>query len=282
MASVKSILRTIVKPILFKLMGKNGYKYAQMYGKIRDIEHRLVEEKEMALLPLIVRSGDTVFDIGANYAYYCERLSKLVGNNGKVYAFEPIPFTHDVCKMILNKLNLTNVELFQKGVSDSSQTVEFSVPKLEFGGISAGQAHIAGRTIDDEKKKDYYNFQSEEKISCEVVALDHFLGDKISNLSFIKIDIEGAEYMALKGMEKLIEKFTPILLLEIQPTFLQGFNIDESEFRTYLTEKLNYNLYKFNPLSNKLSPYEKNQFDDDNYILVHKDKLEAYKTIIEA
>lgn len=282
MASVKSILRTIVKPILFKLMGKSGYKYAQMYGKIRDIEHRLVEEKEMALLPLIVKSGDTVFDVGANYAYYCERLSKLVGNNGKVFAFEPIPFTHDVCKMILNKLNLTNVELFQKGVSDSSQTVEFSVPKLEFGGISAGQAHIAGRTIDDEKKKDYYNFQSEEKISCEVVALDYFLGDKISNLSFIKIDIEGAEYMALKGMEKLIEKFTPILLLEIQPTFLRGFNIDETGFRTYLTEKLNYNLYKFNPLSNKLSRYKKNQFDDDNYILVHKDKLEAYKTIIEA
>lgn len=281
MASVKSLVRTIVKPILFKLMGKSGYKYAQMYGKIRDIEHRLVEEKEMNLLPLIVKEGDTVLDIGANYAYYSERLSKLVGNSGTVHAFEPIPFTYEVCAMIVKKLNLKNVNLNNKGVSDKTMTVEFSVPKLDFGGISAGQAHISGRTIDVDKKKDYYNFDSEEKVQCEVVDLDSFLGDKISNLSFVKIDIEGAEYMALKGMEKMIQIHKPILLLEIQPTFLKGFNIDESDFKSYLTSDLGYQLFVFNSTSCKLNYYTETSFADDNYILVHMDKVDSQKHNIE-
>lgn len=281
MASVKSLVRTIVKPILFKLMGKSGYKYAQMYGKIRDIEHRLVEEKEMNLLPLIVKEGDTVFDIGANYAYYSERLSKLVGNSGTVHAFEPIPFTYEVCAMIVKKLNLKNVNLHNKGVSDKTMTVEFSVPKLDFGGISAGQAHISGRTIDVDKKLDYYNFDSEEKVQCEVVDLDSFLGDKISNLSFVKIDIEGAEYMALKGMEKMIQTHKPILLLEIQPTFLKGFNIDESDFKSYLTSDLGYQLFVFNSITCKLNYYTETSFADDNYILVHMDKVDSQKHIIE-
>jgi FkbM family methyltransferase len=281
MASVKSLVRTLVKPILFKLMGKSGYKYAQLYGKIRDIENRLVEEKEMALLPLIVREGDTVLDIGANYAYYCERLSKLVGKSGTVHAFEPIPFTHEVCAMIVKKLNLNNVNLHNKGISDTTMTVEFSVPKLDFGGISAGQSHISGRTIDDDKKKEYYNFDAEEKVLCEVVALDEYLGDKIANLSFVKIDIEGAEYMALKGMEKMIEIHKPILLLEIQPTFLKGFNIEEADFRNYLLTDLGYHLFVFNAVTIKLNAYSASTFADDNYILIHADKLASQSHIIE-
>ncbi|MEI9806546.1 MAG: hypothetical protein WDO16_00980 [Bacteroidota bacterium] len=54
MASVKSPLRRIIKPILFKLLGKKGYKWAQFYGKKKDITNKLVEEIEMELLPQLV------------------------------------------------------------------------------------------------------------------------------------------------------------------------------------------------------------------------------------
>lgn len=280
MASVKSALRTFVKPILYRIMGKRGYKYAQLYGKLRDIEHRLVEEKEMELLPHIIQEGDTVFDIGANYAYYTERLSKLVGNSGKVYAFEPIPFTYEVCDLIVDKLKLSNVSLYQKGVSDHTGTISFSVPKLDFGGISAGQAHITGRTIEESKKKNYYDFDSEEIINCEIVDLDSFVGEKVDRLKFVKIDIEGAEYMALKGMESLVKKYQPILLLEIQPAFLDGFGIDQIVFKNYLTKDLGYDIFVMDPSVKKIKPYTSETFLDDNYIFIHPSKKSDYLNII--
>ena len=67
MASVRSRVRRIVKPLLFKLLGSRGYYHVQIYAKAKDIRERLVEEKEMALLSRLVREGDHVLDIGANF-----------------------------------------------------------------------------------------------------------------------------------------------------------------------------------------------------------------------
>ena len=280
MASVNSPIRTFVKPFLFKILGKKGYAYAQYLGKKRDIKHRLVEEKEMALLPLIVKNGDAVIDIGANYGYYTERLSKLVGKEGKVYSFEPIPFTFSVCKMIVENLKLKNVELFKLGVSDSKKKITFSVPKLDFGGISAGQAHISGRKHDLVEKEKYYDFQEDELIDCDVVALDHFTFSSFSNLTFIKIDIEGAELFALKGMENLIKKFKPVILIEVQPYFLEGFNIDEVQFRDYINNVLGYTIYFLEEGSTELILL-KTVFFDNNFILLPTDNLENFKSLIK-
>jgi FkbM family methyltransferase len=278
MASVNSKIRDFVKPILFRLMGKNGYKYAQMYGKIKDIRERLVEEKEMELLPYLVKAGDEVIDVGANYAYYVERLSRLVGDSGRVYAYEPIPFTHDVCKMIVNKLNLKNVSLYNLGVADKNDTVDFSVPKLDFGGISAGQSHIADRNNAEIKGTEYYMFNDYEIVSCQIVSLDDHLKN-LKKVSFVKIDIEGAEFFALQGMRQLLDRFKPAILVEIQPSFLKGFQIDAEAFRRYILDDMGYQIYKYHPESKKLVAYEV-PFDDDNYILIHRDTLSQYSNLM--
>ena len=280
MASVHSPIRTIIKPLLFKLLGKTGYIYAQFYGKMRDIKHRLVEETEMELLADLVKPGDAVIDIGANYAYYTDRLSSIVGDNGKVFAFEPIPFTYKVCAMIVKARKLRNAKLYNLGVSDKNQTLSFSIPKLSFGPISAGQAHISGRKHNENEKSKYYNFDAEEEVTCEVIALDDFLLDLNNKpLTFIKIDIEGAEYFALKGMEKLILKHKPALLIEVQPYFLKGFNINESEFRRYINDTLGLEIFFYDATVKKLKPL---QFDffDSNFILIPGNKISAYQQLI--
>ncbi|WCT11872.1 FkbM family methyltransferase [Mucilaginibacter jinjuensis] len=280
MASVKSPIRTLVKPFLFRLLGKRGYKYAQFYGKKRDIQHRLVEEKEMELLPYFVKPGDCAIDVGANYAYYTDRLSGLAGNEGKVFAFEPIPFTYMVCAMIVKSNKLGNVSLFNLGVSDKNQTLKFSVPKLSYGPISAGQAHIATRTNAEEDKQKYYNFEQEEEVTCDVVALDTFnLELSGKNVSFIKIDIEGAEYFALKGMEQLIKKHLPVILIEVQPYFLNGFNIEASDLESYISQTLGYNIYYYDEELKKLKPLKTELFDA-NFILIPVSKIDSYQQII--
>jgi FkbM family methyltransferase len=279
MASVKSPLRTFLKPILFKLLGKNGYKWAQYYGKKKDIEKRLVEEAEMELLPLLLKKEDEVLDIGANYAYYTERLSRLVPA-GKVYAFEPIPFTYSVAVMLVKKFKLANVNLYNKGVGQKTEIMRFSVPKMDIGTLSAGQAHMADRNNEMVKGSEYYVSDNTEEFDCEVVDIDSFLLSSFKNLSFVKIDIEGAEYFALKGMEKILRLFTPAILIEIVPIFLKSFTIEIDFFQNYIENGLGYKIFIYNKATKKLQPTA-SITEDRNYILLHANKIDDYKHLID-
>ena len=279
MASVQSSVRRMLKPLLFRLLGRRGYFHMQVYAKAKDIRERLVEEKEMALLPRLIDEGDHVLDIGANFAYYSTRLSALVGGAGKVTAFEPIPFTHDVCFALLKKLGATNVALFQKGVGARDDQVEFSVPLQDFGAMSAGQAHMAERNNELEGKENYYSFNRATEFTCHVVALDDFLTLDERPLSFVKIDIEGAEFYALQGMRGLLEEHRPVVLIEIQPFFLEGFGIEESAL-VKLIDQLGYDLYLYHQGSGKLRPHP-DALIDSNYLMIHRDRIAEFEDILD-
>ncbi len=278
MASVKSPLRSFVKPLFFKLLGKRGYFRMQVYAKAKDIRNRLVEEKEMELLPKLVSKGDDVLDVGANFAYYSTRLSDLVGKQGKVFAFEPIPFTHSVCHALIKAFKATNVELFNKGVGAKNEQVEFSVPLQDFGAISAGQAHFASRNNELEGKENYYTFDKAETFMCDVVALDTFMADKLNKLTFVKIDIEGAEYHALQGMRKMLTEHQPVVLVEIQPFFLEGFGIKEADLLE-LIDELGYDLYLYSKSTKKLTKYT-SALIDSNYMMIPRATASNYAELI--
>jgi FkbM family methyltransferase len=268
----------MLKPLLFKLLGPRGYFHMQVHAKAKDIRRRLVEEKEMALLPRFVDEGDHVLDIGANFAYYTTRLSTLVGGAGKVTAFEPIPFTSGVCAALLKKFDAINVALFQKGVGARDEHVKFSVPLQDSGAMSAGQAHILGRNNELEGKEDYYSFTRATEFTCHVVALDEFLSLDERPLSFVKIDIEGAEFYALQGMRRLLEEHRPVVLIEIQPFFLEGFGIEESALVNFI-DQLGYDLYLYDQGSGKLRPHPA-ALIDSNYLMIHRDRTAEFEDIL--
>ena len=113
---------------------------------------------------------------------------------------------------------------------------------------------------------------------CDVVALDEFLGSKLSNLTFVKIDIEGAEYHALKGMKRLLTKHQPVVLIEIQPFFLKGFNIEEADLMK-LIDGLGYELYLYDQASKKLSKHT-TALIDSNYLMIPRATANQYADII--
>lgn len=278
MASVNSPVRKFVKPILYKLLGEKGYSFFQYLGKVKDIEGRLVEEDELALLPEILKETDEVIDIGANYAYITHRLANIC-TKGIVYAFEPIPFTFNVCQRIIKKYGFKNVKLYQKGVGQKNEQMKFSVPLINFGGISAGQAHMDGRNNELKGKKDYYKFDKAKTFSCDVVTIDSFLPN-IKNLAFVKIDIEGAELFALEGMRKTIGIWNPIIMLEITPFFLEGFGIKEQAIRDFF-KPLNYHFYTYEKEIGKLVSYSFDSFEDRNYLMLHDNHLTQLKHLIQ-
>lgn len=276
MASVKSPIRSFLKPLFFKLIGKNGYLLMQYFAKKKDIEQKLVEEPEMELLPKFISSKSNVIDIGANYAYFTHRFANLC-SSGHVYAFEPIPFTFRVAEKIVRSYGFKNVDLFRLGVGNENVQTVFEVPLQSFGAYSAGQAHLSGRNNELKGKDKHYQFESHEKVTCEIIRIDDFkLIDK--QIDFIKMDIEGAELFALKGMKTLLLKDQPVVLLEINPFFLEGFDIKESELKEFIKE-IGYSTYVYNTQKKKLVHYT-SDFIESNYILIPSSKIGKYIDLI--
>ncbi len=278
MASVKSAFRTAIKPILFRALGESSYEYFQYRAKVRDIEGRLVEEDELELFPALIGRDDETIDIGANFAYLSHRMAGLC-DLGAVHAFEPIPFTYRVCKRIVEHYKLKNVHLYQLGVGATEETLMFRVPTVDYGAMSAGQAHIAKRDNELAGREQHYKFNQAREFACKIVTLDTFLPD-LKKLTFVKMDIEGAEFYALQGMRGLIGRHQPVIMLEINPFFLQGYGIAESQLREFAAE-FGYAFFRYVKETRKLVPFGDAGFVEANYFMLNTKHQALHGALIE-
>ena len=151
-------------------------------------------EPEFDLLPSLVSAGDTVIDVGANVGHYAVGLSRIVGTQGRVIAFEPILETFAILASNVLAANCGNVTLVNAAVSDKSEVVGMSVPQ-ENGSANYYQAKISG---DGDR--------SVFTLSLDILDLPR--------VSLIKIDVEGHEISVLEGARQVIERDRPALIVE--------------------------------------------------------------------
>jgi FkbM family methyltransferase len=148
----------------------------------RDYEERF----HLALMNGI-QKGDTVWDIGANVGFYTEKFAQIVGDAGKVIAFEPSPDAAEKVREISNSYPV--VRLVQAAVSDSPGEAYFDVSS---GGDSVTN-HLIGEAKEDEASQ---------------VAVEVTTGDVFSEANgvpdVIKIDVEGFEIEVIRGMKELL------------------------------------------------------------------------------
>jgi FkbM family methyltransferase len=134
--------------------------------------------------------GDIIIDGGSYPGEFTVLCSHLVGENGKIIAFEPDPKNYLHVKMLLERNNLTNVVLFNKGLWDKDAIVKFH------------SKNTVGSTFMISNEK---NSQNSIEIPC--VNLEAELNRlNIDHINFIKMDIEGAEITVLKGIKNLLSK----------------------------------------------------------------------------
>lgn len=150
---------------------------------------------EIALTKLFekyVKKGDIVYDLGAHVGYFTLLSSVLVGENGKVYAFEP---NKKVLKLLNNHVKINkckNVVIIDKAVSNINGVFHFDTGDGSWTGkLSKTGGH-----------------------GVEVVSLDDFVSkNNIPMPNIIKIDVEGEELNVLKGAKDLLIKCNPIIFL---------------------------------------------------------------------
>jgi FkbM family methyltransferase len=272
-----SLARRVIKNLLYPVLTEDRYAYVVALSKAWDIRTNSDSEPEIDLIPLAVRKGDTVVDLGANFGYYTYPLSRAVGPSGRVFAFEPIPFTCQALELVARLLRLRNVEIVPKGCSDRAGAIMFEVPIQANGAPNAGQAYISGRNEDRPGKDTQVRWKGTRQVKAEVLRLDDFL-PSVSDLSFIKADIEGAELFAFRGGEQTISKHLPTVLCEINPWFLDGFGVKLDELMNFFFER-GYRLYHYQ--DHKLRVIPVSAVVEDNYVFVHPSRVERLRVTIE-
>lgn len=273
--AANSLPRRMVKRLLAPVLSDTTYSVLQAAAMGWDIRRGAWTEPELDLIPHAVRSGETAIDIGANFGLYSYHLSRAVGASGKVYSFEPIPFTAATFRLIARALRFRNVELRAKGCGERAGEVTFTVPVMDTGAISAGLVHM-GRNDDRAGKETHARFGKTKPVVCPVVAIDEELAH-VENVSLIKCDIEGADLYAMRGARKTLEKHKPTVIIEINPWFLEGFGLKVDDVVGFFAE-LGYACYRY--ADGKLREVATTDIVEDNWIFVHPERKKRLLSLL--
>ena len=223
------------------------------------------------LMKHIVKPNDTVLDIGANIGIHSLLLSKLVGEEGKIFAFEPIPYIRNRlhCNKVLNSAN--NIEIIDCAIGDRNDLVEIiQVQETSkfIGSSSLVKNEVLSRNVLQEKT---------EKIKIQMITLDHFIQQRnLQHIDFIKMDIEGYEYFALLGAKQLLED-PPIMIMEYRSKRIDYLGLTNAQFKELLDDK--YDCYEICPQAEatypSLEPFHFDREVAENILCVPKYKSMA-------
>jgi FkbM family methyltransferase len=156
------------------------------------------EEHVVSVFRRLVKEGQTVLDVGANIGFHTLPLADIVGPQGKVYAIEADIDNATCVQASLVENAIKNVRLFPVAAGDSIGVIEM----LE----SVGTNSVFSSTVAS---------GGSSKVAV-TVRMDDIIDDKVD---FIKIDIEGAELLACRGMNRLL-KSNPMVLTEFSPGYI--------------------------------------------------------------
>jgi FkbM family methyltransferase len=187
--------------------------------------------------------GDIFIDIGANVGYYTLLGSKLVGDTGKIYAFEASPRIAEQLKRNISLNSLTNIHISRVAVSNRSGSVL----------IWSGPSGNAGRSTIMGNVAEVGRHSPESEIDCEPL-LNLVTESDLFSARLIKIDVEGAERLVIEGISPVLDRFSARTewIIEIAPSYLPGGTNDATWiYDTF--ESSGYNAYKiYNSYQNML------------------------------
>lgn len=163
-------------------------------------------------------AGETIFDLGAFVGVNSMQFARLVGPRGTVCAFEPNPFNADRLKLNLSENPELGdcIRIFPLALANSHGKTKFKVHRNIDAGISSA-SHLEGaHTTLSEEQLSHLGFT---EVDVDVVTLDDFFAQTGFSPRCLKIDIEGAEHLALAGGINVLKRYRPILLVELHSIY---------------------------------------------------------------
>ena len=144
--------------------------------------------------PVQIKSGDIVFDLGGNIGTTALLFSKMVGAKGRVFVFEPVMY--QTLRDNLRENKIENVEVIAAAIGDRDDQIEIDVSDFCLDSSIAKREYTAN----------YYH----KAISVPLLRLDSFVAQQgLKRVNFVKMDIEGAEELALRGFKQGLCELRP-------------------------------------------------------------------------
>ncbi len=203
--------------------------------------NRIHEPQTTELIKSLVKKGDVVLDLGANIGYFTLLAAKLVGEKGRVFSFEPEPTNFKYLTKNIQLNNYTQVKAMQNAVSQKSgEKIKLFICEYESGHHTINQPNGI---------KDYgggkHIAEIVNSIEIETVSIDDLYKNVIKTpVNFIKMDVEGAEMLALLGMEQTIKESKSLkMVIEFFPLLIKDMGNSPEEFAKKLLKDYGFSMY---------------------------------------
>jgi FkbM family methyltransferase len=208
------MIKTIIKILKFKkliisvlsfyaklhpnqIILRDGIKYAVDLSKLIDVEIFLGgwEKSTIKFLKQNLKYGDSVIEVGANIGAHSLLISKLIGEKGHLIAIEPTEYALKKLKfnIELNK-NISNITVVDKIISD-----------IQYKGSGTFNSDWSTNSLQAPQQIEFYSS-----------TIDRLVEDNdLQKVDMLKVDVDGYDFRVLKGARKTIEKFRPIIFVEL-------------------------------------------------------------------
>jgi FkbM family methyltransferase len=196
-----------------------------------------------------IKKGDVCLDVGANIGWFTTLFAKLCGTNGEVHAFEPVPKTFaDLQRNVALNGKPPNVFLNSFGLGDVEKESEIHL----FSNLPNGHASLAAKPN-----------QKSETVPILIKTLDSYLaGRNIGQVDFIKVDVEGAEQMFLRGGRSIFQqKKPPVIFMEMALENTKEFGYKPNDIISFIKENGDYDFFALDEVNRILISIE--GFADD-------------------
>lgn len=149
----------------------------------------------------LLRAGSVIFDVGANFGHYAITLADALHRDCSVHAFEPFPPNFERLRTNMRMNTLEDIiQVHAIGLSDS-----------------AGSGYMTTRA-DNSGAATFAVSGGAKRYHAALTTLDSFCTQyRIEKLDFVKIDVEGYEDKLLLGGKETIRRFSPLMLMELDP-----------------------------------------------------------------
>ncbi|RZK26360.1 MAG: FkbM family methyltransferase [Flavobacterium sp.] len=165
-----------------------------------------------------INKGNTIIDVGANIGFHTLYFAELTGMSGKVIAIEPIPVNIRSLRNNVALNGLSNVQIYERAFANENKTLNIHIDQAE-------------------KNPGSFNLYDHKDQNTEIICVK---GDDLLNeigagkIDFIKIDVEGYEFEALKGLKHTLEQSKPIIIFEFDRNYQLKNAGDPAEIFNFL------------------------------------------------